>query len=145
MNVKEYGRKFSGLKLRYCPDICLEGLRKNYENLSSPGKDSNQTPSKYKSSLSASNKMISPHNFSSSPVCNRYCIICCITIIQGKFIILNRSFINVLKFKFVGTTLTNHILIQKKLSSDQIWGNVCNHSVHCYLKMQTLIVRITSL
>jgi hypothetical protein len=33
MNWKGCGRKLSWLNFRYCPSICLEGLRKTTENL----------------------------------------------------------------------------------------------------------------
>jgi hypothetical protein len=33
MNLKGCGRKWSGPNLRYCPSICLEGLRKTTKEL----------------------------------------------------------------------------------------------------------------
>jgi hypothetical protein len=55
MNWEEYRRKWSWLNWNYCPGICLEGLRKNINNLSqnsrSPGIDLNPGPSEYEGVL----------------------------------------------------------------------------------------------
>jgi hypothetical protein len=55
MNWREYGRKWSWPNLRYYPGICLEGLRKNTENISqdsqSPGRDLNLRPPKYEAGV----------------------------------------------------------------------------------------------
>jgi hypothetical protein len=55
MNSKGYGKKRSWPNLRYCPGICLDGLRKTTKKLSqdskSVGRDLNPGPPDYKTGV----------------------------------------------------------------------------------------------
>jgi hypothetical protein len=56
----------------------------------------------------------------------------------------NRSFENVVQFKYVGTTATNHNLIQEETETRLNSGNVCYHSVQNILSSHLLSKKVKS-
>jgi hypothetical protein len=52
--------------------------------------------------------------------------------------VANRSFENVPQFKYLGTTLTNEILIQEEIKRRLSSGNACYHSVQNLLSSHVL-------
>jgi hypothetical protein len=59
---------------------------------------------------------------------------CCLKAGQGQSIkVVNRSFENVAKFKYLGTTLTDQNCIHEDINSRLKSGNACYHSVQSLL------------